>query len=52
MEGIGKEYNNDSKLIFEGEYINGKKRNGTEYAYDDFGELIFQIKLINGDIFE
>ena len=39
--GKGKEYNYDGKLIFEGEYLNGKRNGkGKEYNYD--GKLIFE----------
>ena len=41
--GIGKEYNEQGELIFDGEYFNGKKWKGTEIIYDqDTGNLIFQ----------
>ena len=44
----GKEYNvfND-KLIFEGEYSNGK-RNGKGKEYDNYGRLIFKGEYLNG----
>ena len=47
--GKGKEYNlNNGKLIFEGEYLNGKKwiGNGKEYYYN--GELGFEGEYVNG----
>ena len=50
--GIGKEYyfdgklNCDGKLIFEGEYLNGK-RNGKGKEYDYFGTLIFKGEYLN-----
>ena len=47
--GIGKEYNgNDGKLIFEGEYLNGKRWNGKIKEYDYDGELIFEGEYLNG----
>ena len=46
--GKGKEYNN-SKLIFEGEYLNGK-RNGKGKEYDYTGKLIFEGKYFDGRI--
>ena len=44
--GKGKEFNNKGKLIFEGEYLNGK-RNGEGIEYDD-GILIFEGEYLNG----
>ena len=46
--GQGKEYDGNEKLIFEGEYKEGKKWNGQakEYYYD--GELIFEGEYIEG----
>ena len=50
--GIGKEYVSEgtkSKLIFEGEYLNGERRKGKEY--DDYnGKLIFEGEYLNGEI--
>ena len=35
IKDMGKEYDIDGTLIFEGEYINGKKNgNGKEYSFD------------------
>ena len=49
--GIGKEYVSEgtkSKLIFEGEYLNGERRKGKEY--DDYnGKLIFEGEYLNGE---
>ena len=36
--GKGKEYDNDSKLVFEGEYLEGKRWNGDEYYYINLNE--------------
>ena len=45
--GKGKEYNNNGKLIFEGEYLNGKRNGkGKEYYYD--GSLKFEGEYLNG----
>ena len=44
--GKGKEYYDDGKLKFEGEYFNGKKWNGKEYNKD--GKIEFEIK--NGNV--
>ena len=41
-----KEYNQGGKLIFEGEYLNGK-RNGKGKEYWN-GELIFEGEYLNG----
>ena len=39
FNGIGKEYYNDDKIVFEGEYINGKKNGyGKEYSFN--GKII------------
>ena len=48
--GKGKEYNHElyNKLIFEGEYLNGKRWNGKGEEYNIFGKLIFAGKYING----
>ncbi len=40
--GEGKEYNYNRKLIFEGEYLNGKKWNRKGKEYNDNEELIFE----------
>ena len=41
-----KEYNFDGKIIFEGEYLNGK-RNGMGKEYNN-GELLFEGEYLNG----
>ena len=52
--GIGKEYkelNKEIKLIFEGEYLNGKKWTGKYYEYnEDTNELILECEYLNGKI--
>ena len=40
-------YNYNGKLIFDGEYLKGK-RNGKEKEYDDEGKLIFEGEYLNG----
>ena len=46
--GYAKEYNNnDGKLIFEGEYKNGK-RNGKGKEYDKYSNLIFDGEYLDG----
>ena len=46
INGKGKEYNWNGKLIFEGEYLNGKRvGKGKEYDYD--GKLIFEGEYLN-----
>ena len=47
IKGIGKEYNENGKLIFEGEYYNGVK-NGKGKEYDESGKLIFEGEYYNG----
>ena len=39
-------YNYNGKLIFDGEYLKGK-RNGKEKEYDDEGKLIFEGEYLN-----
>ena len=49
LNGTGKEYNNDGKLLFEGEYLKGQ-RNGKGKEYDWYnGELIFEGEYLNGE---
>ena len=45
---INKKYNDNNKLIFEGEYLNGE-RNGKGKKYYDYG-LIFEGEYLNGKI--
>jgi len=46
--GIGKEYyGEDDRLLFEGEYLNGK-RNGKGKEYDSEDKLIFEGEYLNG----
>ena len=47
--GKGKEYNKYGKLIFEGEYKQGKKWNGKVIEYNDKGELEFEDEYLNGE---
>ena len=45
--GKGKEYNDNGKLLFEGEYLNGKKNGkGKEYGYK--GDLLYEGEYLNG----
>ena len=49
--GKGKEYNEKGDILFEGEYYDGKKWNGTEKIYDeDTDNLIFEYIYSNGKI--
>ena len=41
-KGKGKEYYNDGSLLFEGEYLNGKKWNGNGYNKNGYKE--FELK--------
>ena len=41
-------YNDDGKLIFEGEYLNGERWNGKRKEFDDNGKLIFEEEYLNG----
>ena len=42
INGKVKEYYYDGKLIFEGEYLNGKKWNGK--GYNDKNQIIYELK--------
>jgi len=46
INGHGKEYNCNGQLIFEGEYINGK-RNGRGKEYNEKGKLLFEGEYFN-----
>ena len=48
--GKGKEYYKNGKLLFEGEYLNGKKWNGNGYNVN--GKIEFSIKVGKGNIKE
>ena len=41
--------NNECELIFEGEYLDGKRYNGKGKEYDSSGELMFEGEYINGE---
>ena len=46
-EGNGKEYDNDGKLRYDGEYLNGiKNGKGREFKYN---KLIFEGEYLNGE---
>ena len=47
--GKGKEYYENGKLLFEGEYLNNK-RNGKGKEYDDNGNILFEGEYLNGII--
>ena len=46
--GKGKEYDNENRLLFEGEYFKQKK-NGKGKEYDTEGRLIFEGEYSNGE---
>ena len=48
MNGKGKEYYNNCKLKFEGEYLKGKRWNGKGKEYDKDGKLKFEGEYLNG----
>ena len=51
MHGKGKKYNWNGKLIFEGEFLNGK-RHGKGKEYDELNDkLIFEGEYKNGKKF-
>ena len=43
-----KEYNKDGQLIFEGEYLNGRKWNGNIKQYDYNNDLLYEEEYYNG----
>ena len=45
----GKEYDEQGRLIFEGEYINYIPMNGYKKEYNDKGELFFEGEYLNGE---
>ena len=45
----GKEYDEQGRLIFEGEYINDIPMNGYKKEYNDKGELVFEGEYFNGE---
>ena len=49
LETRVKEYNKDGKLIFIGEYLNGKRWNGKGKEYDYAGKLRFEGEYLNGN---
>ena len=48
--GIAKEYHNDEKLIFEGEYLNGKRNGKGKEYYWNKDNLKFEGEYLNGKI--
>ena len=49
--GKGKEFNENSQLIFDGEYLDGKKWKGKYYKYDrDTNNIILECECLNGVI--
>ena len=47
--GKGKEYYDNGKLIFEGEYINGERNKGIGIEYYDNGKIEYEGEYINGE---
>ena len=45
----GKEYDNNGKVIYKGEYLDGKRWNGKGKEYDNNGKLIYEGKYLNGE---
>ena len=43
----GKEYNNCGKIVYDGEYLHGK-RNGKGKAYDKNGNMVYEGEFLNG----
>ena len=48
INGKGKEYDFNGKLIFEGEYLNGIRWNGKGKEYYDNGKIRFEGEYLNG----
>ena len=46
--GKVKEYDNEGKLKYEGEYLNGE-RNGKGKEYDDKGNLVYEGNYLDGE---
>ena len=46
--GIGKEYDGDAHLIFEGEYLNGEKNGKGKEYYWNTGKIKFEGEYLNG----
>ena len=49
INGKGKQYDNDGNLLFEGEYLNGKRWNGKGKKYSHNLEEYMDIKYLNGE---
>ena len=49
IKGKVKEYDN-GKLIFDGEYLNGKRWKGMKKEYDYDGNILFEAQYINGAV--
>ena len=47
-EGYIIEYDDEGKLRYDGEYLNGK-RNGKGKEYNDDGNLVFEGEYLNGE---
>ena len=48
--GIGKEFDHNGKIIFEGKYLKGKRWIGKYKIYNYSYKLIFKSQYINGEI--
>ena len=46
LDGNAKEYDDDGTLLFEGKYLNGKRKKGKEY--NESGEILFEGEYSNG----
>jgi len=44
-----KEYNKNGEIIFEGEYLDGKRWNGNGKEYKN-GMVIYEVKYLNGKV--
>ena len=44
----GIEYDDEGDIIFEGEYLNGKKWKGKGTEYDETGDFTFEGEYLNG----
>ena len=48
LNGVGKEYNDNGELIFEGEYYNGYRWNGKGKEFNEKGELTYEGEYFEG----
>ena len=47
-KGKGKEYNYEGELLYEGDFLEGKRHNGKGVEYSDNGELLYKGDYLDG----